>query len=142
MTNNPTTGVVASGADIAIYMWGSNDIHLNDTPAADYEARLRLWVTSVIAQSTKPVIQILGNHQPRLAWTDGSPKLALWHQYTQAMRSVAADYPDSVLVVEASSTFETMRSNGDTSPWAGDGVHVIDSGNAILADVYARALLV
>ena len=138
---NPTAGIVATNADIAIYMWGSNDIVTSDTPAATYEARMRTVIANVDAGTSKQVIHILGNHQPRLVWTTGSARALLWEEYTQALYNIAADFPETVMVINASATFQTMWDNGDTSVWAGDGTHVHDRGNAVLADVYARALL-
>jgi hypothetical protein len=139
---NPSTGIDATNAAIAVYMWGSNDIVTSDTPAADYEARMRDMIADTDALVTsRQVIHILGNHQPRLVWTEGSSRRILWDEYTQALYNIAADMPDTVIVINAGATFDALWNNGDTSNWAGDGVHVGDSGNAILADCYARALL-
>jgi len=138
---NPAAGIVACNADIGIYMWGSNDIVTSDTPAADYEVRMRDLIADVDAAASKQVIHILGNHQPRLVWTTGSARRTLWDEYTQVLYDIAADFPATVLVVDASATFEALWDNGDTSMWGGDGTHVGNRGNAILADVYARALL-
>ena len=138
---NPAAGIVACNADIGVYMWGSNDIVTSDTPAATYEARMRDLISDVDAATSKQVIHILGNHQPRLVWTEGSDRRILWAEYTQALYRIAADFPETVLVINASATFEALWDNGDTSMWSGDGTHVHDRGNAILADAYARALL-
>ena len=138
---SPTSGISATNADIALYMWGSNDIVLSDTSAADYEARMRVILNTVDAGTSKQVIHVLGNHQPRLVWTEGSPRRLLWEGYKQAMFNIAADRPADTIVINASETFEASWDNGDTSIWAGDGYHVHNRGNAILADCYARALI-
>lgn len=139
-TPTSSTGPVSANADIAVYMWGSNDV-LDGLSAAGWETKVRSLIESVDSAASKQIIHILGNHQPRLVWTDGTTQRSLWEAYREAMFAIASDMPDTVLVINASATFETLWRNGDTSAWSGDDIHLGDSGNAVLADIYARSLL-
>lgn len=135
LTSTERTKVAALNPAMVMHMVFANDYRLG-VPVAIAKANLIAVIDDLRAKITVPCAQVLVNSYPRFDAAAEAAKVAPWSEYGQAMREVAALYPDAVYV-DLAPAYALVDIPG-TDPLNlidTDDIHQTDQGHALMADL-------
>ena len=135
LTDADTVNIAAIDPAMIIHQVALND-YARRRPIAQYRADLIHRIDHLDAALTRPCVHVFSLTYPRQDVTAPNPE---WHEYGDALRSIAAERPESVAFLDMSPAFAAMGIPG-TDPFGllvADQIHTSDDGYEMMADCVA-----
>ena len=135
LLDSDTVNIAAIDPAMIIHQVALND-YARRRPIAQYRADLIHRLDHIDAALTRPCVHVLSLTYPRQDVTNPDPE---WHEYGDALRSIAAERPETVAFLDMSPAFAAMGIPG-SDPFGllvADQIHTNDDGYEMMADCVA-----